>query len=543
MNRPASTPPTPFDYCQRLFLSGLIFYWFALALVLPITTGDAHTYNLARLAITEQEGFLSDAPWNFEHQAVLPWAFDAVHYPFLHCGAGYSLPSFFTFLGILIVVFQMVASSRGPRTGLWCCLIPFSMPTILFQASTTKNDMILAFCLALWIYALWRWRREKAPRHLFWAALAPAFAAGSKTSGLLLLLPMSAAAAYLLRNHRGLLVRYALVTMAGLLLFGSPETYYRSWKLYGHPLGPPSIRIDHANRDGVKGAAANTLRYVIGNANFAWASVFTTAPSIEAENFCRSFLKKIGLENKGYRPDFSDGNLRFLRNGWESTSDYGPVGFLVLLLSLAVLALAPPRSPPFFLSLTGWAWLLVVSATVAWMPWNNRFLLISFFCFSFSSVLFLCQRPWEIPWFPRFALIGLTGYAVLCPLGSYNRHPGMFAASLQRRADTTTMENPVIGRILGDLSSFFPENPRVTLVLCPGPDSWVLPFYLHPKFTVYNRPNLTPAEFQTLCSIHPPVALLVLDRRSAFPEEKFHVAKIASYPLRTTAFYIPAPGP
>jgi 4-amino-4-deoxy-L-arabinose transferase-like glycosyltransferase len=543
MNVPPPAPPSFFIRCQLFFLAVLIFYWLALVLVLPVTTGDAHTYNLARLAITEREGFFSANAWNFEPQIALPWAFDAVHYAFLQSGFGYSLPSYLAFLGILIVVFQMAKAVYGLKTALWCCLIPFSMPTIMFQASTTKNDMVLAFCLAVWIYAMWRWRQEKAFRHIFLAALALAFAVGSKTSGLLLFLPCLIWTLYELKNHRRCLRFSMAAALAGLLLFGSPETGYRSWKMYGHPLGPSSIRSDHANRDGWQGGTANLVRYLFGSANFQWASMFTIVPSTGTENFCRAVLQKIGLENKGYRPDFNDGSLRFLRNGWESFSDYGPVGFLALLLSLVILAKSPLRSPPFFLALIGWTWLLLISGTVAWMPWNNRFLLISFFCFAFSAIFFLSGSRLQSRRLQNGALIVLLGYAFLCPIGSYNRHPGMLSASVTKRTEVMTMENPVIQTVLEDLRSSFASAPQATVILCPGPDSWVLPFYLDSRWRVYNRPALTPEEFGVLCSKNRPAALVVLDQRSRFPAEKFAVTPVASYPLRTTALYIPNPQP
>jgi hypothetical protein len=63
-------------------------YWAACAVLLPVTTWDSQVYNLGRLLIAEKAGFWSNPHWISERQVIFPWAFDAVHYPFVKLGFG-----------------------------------------------------------------------------------------------------------------------------------------------------------------------------------------------------------------------------------------------------------------------------------------------------------------------------------------------------------------------------------------------------------------------------------------------------------------------
>jgi hypothetical protein len=62
-----------------------------------------------------------------------PWTFDAVHYLCLKTGWGFGIPSFFAFLGLLVIVFQLVSLSYGEYAALWSVLTLLSMPTLMLR--------------------------------------------------------------------------------------------------------------------------------------------------------------------------------------------------------------------------------------------------------------------------------------------------------------------------------------------------------------------------------------------------------------------------
>ena len=147
----------------KALIVSLLVYWGVYALIAPVTNSDSQVYNLARLSIAERAGFWQTTAWNSIRQVIFPWAFDAIHYPFLKIGWGSALPSFVCFFGLLIIIFELVVPKFGSKVGLWSILILLSMPTLMLQATTTKNDLVIAFGVGCWLYSLVRFRRNHTP--------------------------------------------------------------------------------------------------------------------------------------------------------------------------------------------------------------------------------------------------------------------------------------------------------------------------------------------------------------------------------------------
>ena len=64
------------------------------------------------------------------------------------------------FLGLLLIVHQLVTPRYGKHAALWSILTLLSMPTLMLQATTTKNDLIIVFGVG-WIYSLVRFQRNR----------------------------------------------------------------------------------------------------------------------------------------------------------------------------------------------------------------------------------------------------------------------------------------------------------------------------------------------------------------------------------------------
>ena len=114
-----ATPAVSADDCLRTIIVAIISYWGLFALALPVSNIDSNIYNLARLAVAENAGFWQTSAWNSINQIVFPWTFDAVHYPFLKIGWGIAAPSFLCFLGLVVVVFDLVSKRWGTNVGSW----------------------------------------------------------------------------------------------------------------------------------------------------------------------------------------------------------------------------------------------------------------------------------------------------------------------------------------------------------------------------------------------------------------------------------------
>ena len=112
----------PVSTALWILLAAALLYWAACAVLLPVTTWDSQVYNLGRLLIAEKAGFWSNPHWFSERQVIFPWAFDAVHYPFVKLGFGEAIPSFLCFIGLLIVVYKILRDRYSSQLAL------FSLP-------------------------------------------------------------------------------------------------------------------------------------------------------------------------------------------------------------------------------------------------------------------------------------------------------------------------------------------------------------------------------------------------------------------------------
>ena len=122
-------------------LALLVPYWLVWSWVGPVTNGDAQVYNLARLWLVDADGLFFNRSYTAITQIVMPWSFDAVHYPFLHLRLGYALPSFVCLLGMMLLVYAWVRERGGAAADGWrACLGFMAMPMAVMQATTTRRS-------------------------------------------------------------------------------------------------------------------------------------------------------------------------------------------------------------------------------------------------------------------------------------------------------------------------------------------------------------------------------------------------------------------
>jgi hypothetical protein len=372
----------------------LLLYWGTCALLLPVTTSDCQVYNLARLRVAERAGYWQAEAWNSIREVTYPWAFDAVHYPFLLIGWGFGIPSFLAFLSLLVIIFQLLAPRFGEHAALWSILTLLSMPTLMLQATATKNDLVVVFGVGCWIYSLVRFQRSQNKFFLFTAALSLAFIAGSKNLALGICAIAAVATAWLLRREVRNLLLFALFLGPLLLLFGSIETYLLSWKIYHDPIGPKQFVTEQLNGDGLRGAIANFFRYYLANISIGVDGIDCHSGfSNFLEKGCRVVLQSLGLQDAGCRRDFKDATLPFLKDGFDSGYDFGVVGCLALFVSSCVVCWPKWRDLRWALSAAGFIAMMPICWAIAWTPWDVRYFCLSFTFFGIVLALLVFGAP------------------------------------------------------------------------------------------------------------------------------------------------------
>lgn len=512
-----------FDTVLAGLAGGLLAYWGAFALLAPVTVWDSQTYNLGRLAIARQGGLFANPLWTSERQVMFPWSFDAIHLPFIPLGWGYALPSFLCLLGIAWMLFQGVAQLATRRVA-WLAVIALcSLPTVVYQATSTKNDLGLVFVAGFAAYSLFRFRADSSEsRWLALNALAVGFLPGVKNAGLPLAVVAGAVVVVLLRREPRRLACWLGTAAVAFLLLGSSEILLNNQLTYRHPLGLESVVNAHSNRDGLAGAAANFVRYVFGllnpgldptNPNPEWAA--------QLERSCRVLLGRCGLTDQGVRGDFPDQSLRFYKLGWEAASDFGPVGCVAMITAALRLAFLRRRDVAWWCALSGWALVALTAATIAWMPWNNRFLMLPVILFVLAALLAARRVLAGSRWLAGGVLAFLLHGAVVYPLHSFNKRPADLVASIKNREGAMLRERSSMKEVVEAVREHHRAEPDATWLLHAGSDSWVfclldLP---EPRLHLVPSPSLEMIRDQPSAQPQQPRYLLVLNRAWTPPAE------------------------
>ena len=520
-----SQPSNP-AWLVRNATIGLLCYWALAALVLPVQVWDSQVYNLARLRIAEWGGVFQNQAWNDFRQTLFPWTFDAVHLPLLWLHACYAVPSFLCFLGILTVTYRLVRPRWGTNLAWSCLLALLALPTLVYQATSTKNDIAVVFGIACWVYSIHCSRSEGGVLALWFGAAGLAFAAGAKTSGLPLMGLAILWQMFELRGRWRELRHFLCALVISFGLLGSVENFIYNERLSGHALGPPQQLDANRNRDGVQGAAANWLRYFLGNQTLGVDAANPDPPfGRSLANASERMLDSFGLRDRGLRPpeyNERDRNLRFLKAGGESSSDFGLIGALALWVNVWILISRSPSNLMWRISVLGWLSFMLVAGAYAWMPWNARFLLLPMILFSVVFVVWLLDCP-GAPLFRQWIFLGLVAVgAIYAPLNSFNRKPSDLLEAFRDRVELGMRERPGMPEIIGDLRHRFPERSdasKPTLLYCAGGDAWVLPIWELPGVHVLPVPHSDPRQvsLSLVGASARPVYLLLLDTRSSPP--------------------------
>lgn len=487
----------PLGQMARGVSLALFAYWGSYALLAPATNLDSLMYHLARLELAWRGGLFDNDGFTSVYDLMWPWTFDAVHLPFLRLGWGYALPSFLCLVGTAVVAHRMMRARFGLEAAWVAVLSLLGLTCLVYQATSTKNDIPLLFCGAVWVYARWRRRQDGRAVHLAWMVLALGFMAGAKTTGLLYAAILGAWTLWELRSDRARLRRVALGGLGALLLFGSGETYVESARVLGHPLGTPDGMQRLRNHDGLRGAFANFTRYVAGSVYLGPTPVGEATGAIRtvvrAE---QALLRSTGLTDQGADARIGDSSLFFFQSGLEELSGFGPLGSLAMIAMLAALVRWRPRAVWWRLASAALGGLLVVSFTIGYNYWCNRYLIAWYALATLAVVAALWERDAPSRRLLRWGLAACAAAsAIAAPLLSFNRRPADFVAAVRERERLETAAYPLSGEVRDRLRAWHRARPasRIYFVVCN--DSILLPLLEEPALAVQ---LLTPTRFGAL---------------------------------------------
>jgi hypothetical protein len=252
--------------------TGLLMSWSALLiLALPPDNFDSLVYHLSRVGYWMQ--YKSFYPWPTPtlHQTTFPMNAEmGVLWTVLWWGTD-QLAGFVQWTALLAVMLGIYGLARllgcsRPQSAFPALLFP-TLTQVLYQSSTTQNDIVTSSFWGALVYFLFAGLRQRRSAHLYLSAAAFGLAIGTKSTSLMIL-PGFLLAVFLglLLHHteRGvkmLMIRWAVVCLGGFALLGS-YTYLQNMAAFGHPLGPRTFYagILSSTQEGVVGRHTSFLR-------------------------------------------------------------------------------------------------------------------------------------------------------------------------------------------------------------------------------------------------------------------------------------------
>ena len=484
-----------------ILLSILWIYLGFQAVFLPPANFDSMTYNLARVLLFQQEKSLYLSDITTLRQAIFPVGSDLLHHIFLRFYTDYGI-GIFSFLAYLSVGFGTYALSRrytSRETSLIATLVIMSLPEFVYQATSTKNDIITVATAVFCCLTVHRLLERLNLTDLLLLILGLSFGISAKTTFMAFAIPFVLFFGSLLLRKYGLgrwiklilrnwwcfiLLIFPVFTLSQLWLFIHNYNFWGGWS------GPPEYVARFQQVDGLKGGLANLVRYLIQSVHllipvdllFNRISGFTLSGALQKvyEYLLHPFLGDAGM---GENSSFSISWL--LHEDW---SWFGPFGFLLVIPAILYSSLKGKRSLNA-LSLTLLCYAFIVSYKTVWSPFKGRFFSLFFASSGICVAYFIDFLKSRRKWLTKLISYGSILILFLaCTLN--DRKPLLFSFkwpytvvynSIWTKADLGENRLYYAERYYGDsrlslLTKLFPTGSKVALVT--GDNSWIYHYLL-----------------------------------------------------------------
>ena len=173
---------------------------------------------------------------------------------------------------------------------------------------------------------------------------------------------------------------------------------------------------------------------------------------------------------------FGDRALFFRQSGLEELSGFGPIGMLAVATMLGAGFRWRPRQCWWQLAVAALVGVCLVSMTVAYSPWTNRYLISWYALGTVALVCALWER--DAPWIPTMRWLYLAVVIVsvaAAPLQSFNRGPAALLAAVTDRERFETGTFPLVGKVRERLRRLRAQTPDSQVYFVVSDESVVLP--------------------------------------------------------------------
>lgn len=336
-------------------------------------TWDSMTYHLARAAYWIQFKTVAQFANATDRQAAFPINAEVLQAWALMLARGdrsVGLIQWISQLGLIAFLFAAARDLRfSSREALFATGLFVAIPVVIAQATSTQNDLLLAFLIAAAMLFLVRGARGGSPGDLLLGAVAVGLAAGSKSTALLALPVFAIVVFFVARPHWRRIVLTGTAGVVAIVLLAS-FNYAQNVANRDYLIAAPSLDVFKVQSPRL--VPVNTARVL-------WSS-FVNSPDLQSGTFDAALLRVTRRALGGRMERSTGGPFGEFSLGVShvTTEDKVGIGLVGLFAFLPCLLIGLTR----FRDRRGLVWalgsaalMLGACATLLNAPWSARFLL------------------------------------------------------------------------------------------------------------------------------------------------------------------------
>ena len=363
---------SPAEWIMATVLGGLLGLTLAVALGAPPNTPDALSYHLPRQLMWLQQGGVSHFVTADDRALMMPPLSEMIQAHAMLLAGGDVWANFPQWLAYFLggIVASLLARELGAvgRTQVLAALVFATLPMAYLEASSAKNDLLVAVWLAIFAwYTLRLLRPERAPL-TDWLLAAAALGVGleTKTTAFIFgaVIGIGLLPAWVREPRRALLFPVIVLILAG-------PHWSRNFAWYGTPLG-----VHRAEDGGAQGNEIYTWRSTVSNA-VRNLTLYLATPS---DGLNRRLAGAVSRFHHWIGQDLNDPRttlwvLKYDVTWWPQSepSAGAPMQFLLAagaVTSLLLRSRQRPEALQLFSMAAGGA--LLCCVLLKWQPWGAR---------------------------------------------------------------------------------------------------------------------------------------------------------------------------
>ena len=369
-----------------LFFGGATILLLIQGIIYPPNNWDSMTYHMARVAHWVMNESIEPYPTHVYRQIYQPplaeWIIAQVC--ILNKADYFSnVIQLLFLLATLGVVNQiMLQFNTSKKTRIWASIIAFTTPSVFLQATSTQNDIVVAFFLLSCILFFIQYIKESTIKNALLIGLAIGLAIITKGTAFVYLIPIILfCGAYLIyfifKKEKSIIsISFQMIVVVIVTLTIGFNHYHRNFKLSGDIFGASDDHYFNKNIS-IKSTGVGILKNIGNHFSTPLTSSITNQVVEKAH-----LMTQIPINKE----DYSYNGIHFKLNEWNHNEDEVSNVFQVLLflgVCLFVLLNWKNRNRPLLLStIFSLVTFLFFTFILKWQPWHIRLQVPLFFLFA-----------------------------------------------------------------------------------------------------------------------------------------------------------------